>query len=30
MGKCVDQVYFMVKWRKRQGVKIAISQQFLM
>ena len=28
MGKCVDQVYFMKKWSKRQGLKIAISQQF--
>ena len=28
MGKCVDQVYFMEKWSKRQGLKIAISQQF--
>ena len=28
MGKCVDQVYFMQKWSKRQGLKIAISQQF--
>ena len=28
MGKCVDQVYFMEKWSKRKGLKIAISQQF--
>ena len=28
MGKCVEQVYFMEKWSKRQGLKIAISQQF--
>ena len=28
MGKRVDQVYFMEKWSKRQGLKIAISQQF--
>ena len=28
MGKYVDQVYFMEKWSKRQGLKIAISQQF--
>ena len=28
MGKCVDQVYFMEKWSKRQGLKIAICQQF--
>ena len=28
MGKCVDQVYFMEKWSKRQGLKIAIRQQF--
>ena len=28
MGKCVDQVYFMEKWSKGQGLKIAISQQF--
>ena len=28
MGKCVDQVNFMEKWNKRQGLKIAISQQF--
>ena len=28
MGKCVDQVYFMEKWSKRQGLKIPISQQF--
>ena len=28
MGNCVDQVYFMEKWSKRQGLKIAISQQF--
>ena len=25
MGKCVDQVCFMEKWSKRQGLKIAIS-----
>ena len=25
---CVGQVYFMEKWSKRQGLKIAISQQF--
>ena len=28
MRKCVDQVYFMEKWSKRQGLKIAINQQF--
>ena len=28
MGKCLDQVYFIEKWSKRQGLKIAISQQF--
>ena len=28
MGKFVDQVYFTEKWSKRQGLKIAISQQF--
>ena len=28
MGKGVDQVYFMEKWSKRQGLKIAVSQQF--
>ena len=28
MGKCVDQVYFMEKGSKRQGLKIGISQQF--
>ena len=28
MGECVDQVYFMEKWSKRQELKIAISQQF--
>ena len=28
MGKCVDQVYFMEKWSKRQGLIIEISQQF--
>ena len=28
MGKCVDDVYFMEKWSKLQGLKIAISQQF--
>ena len=28
MTKCVDQVYFMEKWSKRQGLKIAISLQF--
>ena len=28
MGKCVDQVYFIEKWSKRQGLNIAISQQF--
>ena len=28
MEKCVDQVYFMEKWSKRQGLKIAIGQQF--
>ena len=28
MRKCVDQVYFIEKWSKRQGLKIAISQQF--
>ena len=27
MGKCVNQVYFMEKWSRRQGLKIAISQQ---
>ena len=28
MGKwCVGQVYFMEKWSKRQGLKIAISQK---
>ena len=28
MRKRVDQVCFMEKWSKRQGLKIAISQQF--
>ena len=28
MGKCLEQVYFMEKWNKRRGLKIAISQQF--
>ena len=28
MGNCVDQVNFMEKWNKRQGLKIAMSQQF--
>ena len=28
MGKGGDQVYFMEKWSKRQGLKIAVSQQF--
>ena len=28
MGKSVDQVYFVEKWSKRQGLKIATSQQF--
>ena len=28
MGKCVDQVTFMEKWSKRQGLEIAISQRF--
>ena len=27
MGKCVDQVYFMEKWSRRQGLKVAISQK---
>ena len=28
MGKCVDQVCFMEKWSKQQGLKIAISLEF--
>ena len=25
MGKCVDQVYFVEKWSKRQKLKFSIS-----
>ena len=27
MRKCVDQVYFVERWSKRQGLKISISYQ---
>ena len=27
MGKCVDQVYFVEKWRKRHGLKISKNKQ---
>ena len=27
MGKCVDQVYFVGKWSKRQELKFSVSQQ---